>query len=87
MDIRYQVILSKRAKKQVRKLDPDIRKQILDAATKLGFNPRPQNSKRLKGKYKGLWRVRSGNYRIIYEIEEQKLLITVIRVGHRKNIY
>jgi mRNA interferase RelE/StbE len=87
MEAKYEIVFTKKADRQIKKLDPDIEKQIRNAINGLTSNPRPQSSKRLKGEYKGLWRMRSGNYRIIYEIKEQKLLITVIRVGHRKNIY
>jgi mRNA interferase RelE/StbE len=84
---RYIIKIENRAKRQIRKLDPDTWQQIQKTIDKLAGNPRPQSSKRLKGKYKGLWRARSGNYRIIYEIKEQKLIVTVVSVDHRKNIY
>jgi mRNA interferase RelE/StbE len=87
MQQKYDVIFTKRARRDLRKLDPDIRKQIIDAATKLGNDPRPQSAKRLKGTYRGLWRERTGNYRIVYEIKDRQLLVSVIRVGHRKSIY
>jgi mRNA interferase RelE/StbE len=87
MSKKYEVIFTKRARRKLRKMDPDIRKQIIDAATRLEDNPRPQSAKRLKGPHKGLWRERTGNYRIVYEIKEQKLLVRVVRLGHRKDIY
>ena len=58
-----------------------IKKQIYDLAD----NPRPQGYKKLKGR-KG-YRIRVGNYRIIYEIFDEILLIDVIDIGHRKEIY
>jgi mRNA interferase RelE/StbE len=58
-----------------------IKKQIYDLAN----NPRPQGYKKLKGR-KG-YRIRVGNYRIIYEIFDEILLIDVIDLGHRKEIY
>ena len=58
-----------------------IKKQIYDLAD----NPRPQGYKKLKGR-KG-YRIRVGNYRIIYEIFDEILLIDVIDLGHRKEIY
>jgi mRNA interferase RelE/StbE len=83
----YRITFNKRAEKQLKKLDPDAARQIRQAIDKLADNPRPQSAKRLKGKYKGLWRERTGNYRILYEIKEQQLVIIVLRLGHRKNIY
>lgn len=58
-----------------------IKKQIYDLAD----NPRPQGYKKLKGR-KG-YRIRVGNYRVIYEIRDEILLIDVIDLGHRKEIY
>jgi mRNA interferase RelE/StbE len=83
----YRKVTSKRAKRDIKKLDPDYKKQVRDAIDELANEPRPQSSKRMKGNYKGYWRKRSGNYRIIYEIRDQELVIFVIRAGHRKDIY
>jgi mRNA interferase RelE/StbE len=52
----------------------------------LATNPRPANCKKLKG-FKGLYRIRAGDYRIIYRIEDNALIIEVIRIGDRKDIY
>jgi mRNA interferase RelE/StbE len=52
----------------------------------LKLNPRPRGNKKLKG-YALLYRIRQGNYRIICKVEDKKLIIETIRVGHRKNIY
>lgn len=87
MDSSYQVVFSKRAERDLKKMDPDAQTQIIEAATALGKNPRPPSSKPMKGDYKGYWRERTGNYRIIYEITDEKLVVFVIRVGHRKDIY
>lgn len=83
----YQVKVSKRAKRDLKKMDPDNRQQVRQAIDKLSNNPRPQSSKRMRGEYKGFWRERTGNYRIIYEIQDQDLVVMVIRAGHRKDIY
>ena len=47
----------------------------------------PYSGKKLKGKYSGLFGYRFSNYRIIYEIRQQKLIVVVLRVRHRKNVY
>jgi mRNA interferase RelE/StbE len=83
----YIIKIENRAKREIRKLDPDARNQVQKAIDTLAEDPRPQSAKRLKGPYKGLWRERTGNYRIVYEIRQQQLIVSVVRVGHRKNIY
>ncbi|SHG68123.1 mRNA interferase RelE/StbE [Fodinibius roseus] len=83
----YNVVFSKRARRDIKKMDPDAQAQIIEAAEALAENPRPQSSKPMRGEYKGFWRERTGNYRIIYEIQDQKLVVFVIRAGHRKDIY
>jgi mRNA interferase RelE/StbE len=83
----YEIVLSGKARRQMKKLDPNAEQQIRKAIDDLAANPRPQSSKRMKGNYKGYWRERTGDYRIIYEIKDKALVIIVIEVGHRKNIY
>ena len=83
----YRIKITKRAKRDLKKLDPDARQQITQAIDELAAEPRPPSSKPMKGTYKGYWRKRTGNYRIIYELVDELLQITVIRAGHRKNIY
>ena len=82
----YQVVLSPSAIRQLRKLDPDVRRRIQAALELLAENPQPPAATRLVGGA-GEWRVRTGDYRIIYEIQEGQLLILVLRVGHRREIY
>ena len=83
----YQVLFSKKAKRDLKKMDPDAKQQIVEAAEALGKRPRPPSSKQMKGEYSGYWRERTGNYRIIYEIRDEQLAIIVVRAGHRKDIY
>jgi mRNA interferase RelE/StbE len=81
----YNIDFSKRAQKKLDKLSDAIANPILSAIGDLSNNPRPQGYKKLKGR-KG-YRIRVGNYRIIYEIFDEILLIDVIDLGHRKEIY
>jgi mRNA-degrading endonuclease RelE of RelBE toxin-antitoxin system len=53
--------------------------------TKLVTNP--YTGKKLKGKYLNLWRIKAVNYRIIYEIDNKKLKVFILKFGHRQNIY
>ncbi|MEO1670657.1 MAG: type II toxin-antitoxin system RelE/ParE family toxin, partial [Cyanobacteria bacterium J06631_2] len=61
------------------------KRNISDAISNLAENPRPSGCKKLKGR--PAWRIRVGIYRVIYKISDRQLIITVIDVGHRKDIY
>ncbi len=60
-------------------------KRILARLAGLETNPRPPDVKKLKGR--DAWRIRAGDYRVIYEIHDQRLEILVITIGHRREIY
>jgi mRNA interferase RelE/StbE len=81
----YTAVLSKRAQKQLDKLSDNIAEPIIEAIAGLEENPRPAGYKKLKGR-EG-YRIRTGNYRIIYDIFDDVLLVDVIDLGHRKDIY
>jgi mRNA interferase RelE/StbE len=82
----YQVVLSNTAKKDLSKLPTQVVNKIIPVLEALQNNPRPNGCKKLKG-FKDLWRVRIGNYRIIYSIDDVILLIDVREIGDRKDIY
>jgi mRNA interferase RelE/StbE len=82
----YGVILSPLAIRQLRKFDPDVRRRIQAVLELLSENPRPPAATRLVGGA-GEWRVRTGDYRVIYEIHEGQLLVLVLRMGHRREVY
>ncbi|MCJ7778028.1 MAG: type II toxin-antitoxin system RelE/ParE family toxin [Sedimentisphaerales bacterium] len=82
----YQVKVAEEAAKFIRKQDKRIQRQIINNIRELAQNPRPQGCNKLQG-YEELYRIRSGNYRIVYTIREKMLLIFVVRVAHRKDIY
>lgn len=81
----YTILLSKKAEKQLDKLSDHITEPIIQSIASLEFNPRPNGYKKLKGT--NAYRIRSGDYRIIYHIFEQKLIIDIVAVGHRRDIY
>ncbi|MFZ4797091.1 MAG: type II toxin-antitoxin system RelE family toxin [Bacteroidia bacterium] len=81
----YIILLSKKAQKQLDNLSDSISEPIIFAIAKLEENPRPPGYKKLKGR-EG-YRIRVGNYRIIYDIFESKLIVDIITLGHRKGIY
>ena len=83
----YEVGFKPAALRQLRKLDADVQIAIIAEIEFLGDNPRPNGCKKLKGKT-DLYRIRVANtYRVVYEIQDQQLLITVIKVGHRREVY
>ena len=82
----YQVKVAEDAAKFIRNQDKHIQRQIINNIRALAENPRPQDYKKLQG-YKELYRIPSGNYRIVYNIREKTLLVFVVRVAHRKDIY
>ena len=86
MDKDYLIKLSKKSLKQLAKIPIKDQQRINIAITKLAKNPKPSNSKKLQS-YGKTWRIRVGNYRILYEVYDNKLEIIVIRIGHRKNVY
>lgn len=82
----YRVTLSPTAARQLRKLDAQVRRRIQAALDLLAEQPRPPSATQLVGG-SGEWRVRTGDYRIVYEIEDDHLLVLVLRLGHRREIY
>ncbi len=69
------------AARQLRKLDPQVRRRIQAAVELLSQEPRPPAARQLVGGV-GEWRIRTGDYRIVYEIQDNQLLVLVIRVAH-----
>ncbi|MGH3473907.1 MAG: type II toxin-antitoxin system RelE family toxin [Aeromicrobium sp.] len=82
----YAVELAPSAARALRKLDAKARVRAQAAIELLADEPRPPAATRLVGGA-GEWRVRTGNYRIIYEIHDNRLLVLVLAVGHRKDVY
>lgn len=82
----YNLVYAKSFKKDLRKIDPQHRRLIADRISLLRNNPRPVGSDKLKGS-SNLYRVRQGDYRIIYEITDETITVTIITAGHRKDVY
>lgn len=79
-------MLAPPAARQIRKFDPDVRRRLQAALELLAVEPRPPAATRLVGGA-GEWRVRTGDYRIVYEIHDDQLLVLVLRMGHRREVY
>ncbi len=82
----YQVEVAPAAIRQLRKLDPAARRRVQAAIELLADEPRPSGAKKLVGG-EGEWRVRTGDYRIVYKINDNILLVLVVALGHRRDIY
>jgi len=81
----YIIVLSKKTEKILENMSDYIAEPIHNAIIALGENPRPTGYKKLKGR--NAYRIRIGDYRIIYEIIDDKLIIKIITIGRRNNIY
>lgn len=82
----YLVQFTTAAARQVKKLPRPARDRILDAIEDLGEDPRPHGVKKLSGEQTA-WRIRVGEYRVIYDVFDSELVVTVVRAGHRREIY
>ena len=82
----YRVTLTATAVKERKQLDSTIRNRIDDVLRNLHENPRPPGVKKLSGS-KQDWRVRVGDYRILYEIDDAEGLVTIWRIAHRRHAY
>lgn len=81
----YEVIVGKQVIKQLEKIPLTDYKRIKSALINLTSVPRPQGYLKLKGR--DAYRIRVGNYRIIYEIKDDKLIVLIITIAHRKDVY
>lgn len=88
MNSAYRVEFVKSAVKEFEKLPDKIQDKILEAVRLISMNPRSEllNIKRLKGT-EDAYRIRLGDYRILYEIKDEVLLVLVIKIGHRRDVY
>jgi mRNA interferase RelE/StbE len=84
--VTYAVEVAPAAVRQLRKLEPAARRRVQAAIELLADEPRPPKARKLVGGA-GEWRVRTGDYRIVYEVYDGRLLVLVIAVGHRRDVY
>lgn len=81
----YSVSIKQSAAKALEKIARDERLRIISAIDQLRDNPAAGSV--LKGEFSGLRRIRVGSYRVVYEVQDQQLVILVIRIGHRREVY
>ena len=82
----YKVVYKPSSDKALRKLPVPVQVRIAAATDGLVANPRPLGCVKLKGE-EDLWRIRVGDYRVVYTIEDNELIVLVVRVAHRKDVY
>ena len=83
---RYALTFRPAALRALRKLDRQIAERIKAATEALRDDPRPSGAKMLTGSH-GLWRIRIGDYRVVYTVDDQQRLVRVAAAGHRRDVY
>jgi mRNA interferase RelE/StbE len=82
----YRVIVERSAEKDLKRLSTAVRARVAPALIALATNPRPTGSRKLAGS-KSDWRIRVGDYRVVYEIADEIRIVRVNRVRHRREVY
>lgn len=85
--MKYEVEISESAEKSLEKIPKKDRYKIIEKIDALEQDPTPAGSIKLKGYKEVLYRIRSGDYRVVYSIKQEVLTILVVEVGHRREIY
>ena len=83
----YQIIFVSGLDKDLKKIPKADQKRIMIKAESLAENPFPSGYKSLQGKLSGYYRIRSGDYRIVYSVDNEKITILILKIGHRGSIY
>jgi len=81
----YQLLIEKQVEKQLEKIPASDYMRVKNSILSLAQNPRPAGYKKLKGR--NGYRIRQGDYRIVYDIHDQILTVLILAAGHRKDIY
>ena len=81
----YRIVIKKSAAKEIERIAKNDRIRIIEKIKSLSQDPHPTGSKKLSGQEK--YRMRQGNYRILYQVIDDELIINVVKVGHRQDVY
>ncbi len=84
--MKYSIDVKPAAERYINKLSKDLQTRIIKKIRELEINPRSHGAIKLQG-YKNTYRIRVGDYRILYEIHDDILLVLVVKVGHRSDVY
>ena len=82
----YKVSFASRVEKQLDKIPNKNYQNIITQISALSHNPRPDGCKKLTG-FENIYRIRIGNYRVIYSIKDEILTVLVVKIGHRRDVY
>jgi mRNA interferase RelE/StbE len=82
----YDIEISRTAERQLKRLDRPAQIRLLKAIVKLADDPLPRGIRKLKG-YADVFRLRVGAFRVLYGVEEQRLVVIVLKIGHRREVY
>jgi mRNA interferase RelE/StbE len=83
--VKYRILIERVAQKNLSKIPQPHRGRLIDAIRNLADTPRPSGVKKLSGR--NAWRIRAGNYRVIYEIDDKESTLLVVTLGDRKDVY
>lgn len=81
----YSVLVTRSAEREIERLPTPVRRLVVRRIQALAGNPRPHGSQKLAGEDK--YRIRQGDYRIVYTIEDEIVTVTIVRVAHRSDVY
>lgn len=81
----YSVVIKRSAAKEIEAIQRKDRERLVARIAALGDDPRPPGAEKLTGEEK--YRVRQGDYRVLYEIDDGRIIVTVVRVAHRRQVY
>lgn len=82
---RYDIEISETAEKQLKKLQRGDQRRVARAIVALADEPHPRGSRKLSG-YNDVFRIRVGRYRVIYSVSGNRLIVIILKIGHRKNV-
>ncbi len=85
--MRYRILLERQAEKELRALPPQMLRRIDKRLIALAAEPRPRGSAKLKGKETEGWRIKAGNYRILYTVDKTRRVVKIYRIKHRREAY
>ncbi len=81
----YRIEIKRSATKELRRIAAKDQRRIIDRIRSLSGDPRPADTKKLSGEEK--YRIRQGDYRILYQIYDETITVVVVRIGHRRDVY
>lgn len=82
----YRISIDPAALREMKKLVPKVRQEVANAISALAGDPRPEGARKLSGS-KSSYRIRVGDHRVLYRITDKVLLVLVVKVGHRRDVY